>query len=112
MPKRKRIVVDFKKLLQDLKKGVPQDQLMKNYGFKTSTQLKTAIANATMAEGLIPKLVGGRGGRKSKEISQKVKVNSRGSLIIPKQLVGLAGLKAGEAFEVRKSKAGLSLKKV
>jgi len=108
----KRITVDSKKLLQDLKKGVPQNEMMKKYGFKTSTQLKTAIANATMAQGIIPELVGGRGGRKAKEASRKVKVNSRGSLIIPKQLIGLAGLKVGDSFDVRKSRAGLSLKKV
>ncbi|MBU0515201.1 MAG: hypothetical protein KJ621_10565 [Proteobacteria bacterium] len=108
----KRIAVDSKQLLKDLEKKVPQDQLMKKYRFKTSTQLKTAIANATMAAGLIPELVGGRAGRKAKEVSKKVKVNSRGSLIIPKQLISLAGLKVGQSFEVRKSKAGLSLKKV
>jgi hypothetical protein len=56
-----------------------------------------------MAEGIIPELVGGRTGRKAIEVSRTVKVNSRGSLIIPKQLISLAGLKVGESFQVRKS---------
>ncbi|MBU0516215.1 MAG: AbrB/MazE/SpoVT family DNA-binding domain-containing protein [Proteobacteria bacterium] len=109
MPKRK--PVDYKKLLQDLKRGVPQTEMMKRCGYKTSTQLKVAISNAIMSEGIIPRLVGGRGG-KAVEVNRKIKVNSRGSLIIPKQLVDLFGLKAGDSFEVRKSRAGLSLKKV
>ncbi|MBU0516833.1 MAG: AbrB/MazE/SpoVT family DNA-binding domain-containing protein [Proteobacteria bacterium] len=108
----KRIIDFFKNLLRDLKKGVPKDQLMKKYGFKTSTQLKTAIANAAMAQGIIPELAGGRGGLQAKEVSRKVKVNSRGSLIIPKQLAEKYGLKVGDTFEVSKSAAGLSLKKV
>lgn len=78
----------------------------------TSTQRKTAIANAIIAEGLIPELVGGRAGRKAKEVGRKVKVNSRGSLTIPKRLIGLAGLKVGDSFDARRSRAGLSLKKV
>jgi len=109
MPKRKK--VDYKKLLQDLKKGVPQSELMKRCGYKTSTQLKVAISNAIMAEGIVPGLVGGRGG-KPVEVSRRIQVNSRGSLIVPKQLVDLFGLKAGDSFEVRKSRAGMSLKKV
>jgi hypothetical protein len=107
----KRIKVDYNKLLKLLKDGVPQNEIMTKFGFKNSTQLKTAVANAAMEAKLIPKLIGGRGRTPAKAISKTVKVNSRGSLIIPKQVAGFYGLKVGDSFEVRKSKAGLSLKK-
>lgn len=107
----KRMKVDYKKLMKLVKDQVPQAEIMAKLGFKNVTQLKNALANAAMEEGMIPQLVGGRGAGKSKEISREVKVNSRGSLIIPKQLIEAMGLKVGNKFEVRKSKAGMSLKK-
>jgi hypothetical protein len=107
----KRMKVDNKKLLKLLKDGVPQSEIMAKFGFKNSTQLKTAVANAAMEADLIPKLIGGRGGAAVKAVNKTVKVNSRGSLIIPKQLAEFYGLRVGDSFEVRKSKAGLSLKK-
>jgi len=39
-------------------------------------------------------------------------VGVRGSLIIPRKLAEELGLRKGDAFDVRKSKSGLSLKKV
>ncbi|MBU0514890.1 MAG: AbrB/MazE/SpoVT family DNA-binding domain-containing protein [Proteobacteria bacterium] len=108
----KKLQVDAKKLLKMVKDGVPQKEIMSRLGFKTSTQLKTAITNAAMAEKILPPLVGGRKGGKQVAIKKNVKVNSRGSLIIPKQLIDAYGLKVGDSFEVRRSKAGMSLKKV
>ncbi len=108
----RKMKVDAKKLLKMVKDGVPQKEIMSRLGFKTSTQLKTAITNAAMAENILPPLVGGRKGGKEVQIKKNVKVNSRGSLIIPKQVIESYGLKVGDSFDVRKSKAGLSLKKV
>jgi AbrB family looped-hinge helix DNA binding protein len=42
---------------------------------------------------------------------KKVVVGKRGSLVIPKALVEVLGLQAGDGFVVRKTKAGISLKK-
>lgn len=108
----KKLKVDGKKLLKMVKDGVPQNEIMSRLGFKTSTQLKTAITNAAMDEKILPRLVGGRRGGKEVAVKKNVKVNSRGSLIIPKQIIDAYGLKVGDSFNVRKSKAGLSLKKV
>ena len=110
MARRKK--VDYKKLLKTVEAGTPQNEIMQKFGFKNSTQLKVAFANAAMEFDVIPKLVGGRRGRSAKAVTRNVKVNSRGSLIVPKQLVDSLGQKPGAEFEVRKSKAGLSLKRV
>ena len=108
----KRIKVDEAKLIKMVKSGVAQKEIMKQFGFKNVTQLKNAYANAAMAKGMIPKLAGGRGGRPKKELNREVKVGVRGSLIIPRKLAEELGIRKGDAFEARKSKSGLSLKKV
>ena len=102
--------IDYKQLMKMVKEGTHQNEIMEKFGFKTSTQLKVALANAAMEEGIIPQLEGGRSSA-SGEISNVIKVNARGSLIIPKKLVEKLELKAGDEYEVRKSAAGLSLRK-
>ena len=108
----KRIKVDEEKLIEMVKDGAVQKEIMKQFGFKNVTQLKNAYANAAMSKGMIPKLAGSRSGRPEKEVSRQVKVGARGSLIIPRKLAATLGLRAGDVFEVRRSKSGLSLKKI
>ena len=108
----KRKEVNFEELLKMIEDQVPQKDIMEKFGFGTVTQLKTAYANALMETGKATSLVGGRQSGAPKEISRVVKVNKRGSLIIPKQLVDSLGVKVDSKFEVRKSQAGLSLKRV
>lgn len=103
--------IDYKKLMKMVKEGTHQNEIMKKFGFKTSTQLKVALANAAMEEGMLPQLAGGRGSSAGSEVSNVIKVNARGSLVIPKKLVDSLGLQIGEEFTVRKSAAGLSLRK-
>jgi len=104
------MVVDNVALIEMVKNKVPQAQIMEKFRFKTSTQLKVAYVNALMETGQAPVLVSGRG-KKSKAMDNRISINKRGSLIIPKELVDHFGFKIDDAFEVRKSAAGLSLKK-
>ncbi len=108
MPKKKQI--DEKALLKAIADGTPQSDVMKDFGFKTSTQLKVAYANALMGAGQVPELKGKTKAKKA--ISRVVSVNSRGSLIIPKVLVEDLGLLENDHFEVAKSKVGISLKSI
>jgi hypothetical protein len=105
-----KMVVDNAALIEMIRDKVPQTQIMEKFGFKTSTQLKVAYANALMETGQAPVLVSGRG-NKAKAVDNRIAINKRGSLIVPKDLVDSFGFKIGDAFEVRKSAAGLSLKK-
>lgn len=102
--------VDNNVLLQMVKDKVPQNNIMAKLGFKTSTQLKVAYANALMESGQAPVLQVGRG-KKAKTTNPIVTVGKRGSIVISKDLVDQFGFKEGDSFEVRKSAAGLSLKK-
>ena len=110
MPRRKQI--DGKDLLRMIKEGSPQPEIMEKFGFKNSTQLKVAYANALMETGEAPEIKGKGKTKKAKPVNTKVTVNGRGSLIIPKALVDNMKIKAGQAFEVKKVASGIQLKKV
>lgn len=110
MPKHKKI--DEKKLVQMVKEGTEQNEIMETFGFKTSTQLKVAYANALMETGDAPKIKGsGKRGRK-KTVDMKVTVNKRGSLIISKKIIESMGIEIGAAFEAKKTASGIQLKKI
>lgn len=109
MPKKK--AIDGASLIKMVEDGVPRPEIMKKFKMKTSTQLTLAYAKAQMEAGKIAEIVGGRGGAKS-EPTNEVQVGKRGSLIISKGLVENLGLGIGDKFVVRKTKSGVSLKKV
>jgi hypothetical protein len=108
MPKKK--ALDTAKLIEMVKDETPQAEIMKKMGFKTSTQLKTAYMRALIAEGKVPAIKGGRGAGKS-EKAKEIGVGKRGSIIISKELVEGLGISAEDKFTVRKTKAGIALKK-
>ncbi|HSN24421.1 MAG TPA: hypothetical protein VLS45_09715 [Methylomicrobium sp.] len=108
MPKKK--TVDGAKLIKMIEDEAPQAEIMKKMGFKTSLQLKTAYMRALIAEGKIPGIKGGRGAGKAKKV-KTVGVGKRGSIVISKDLVESLGIGAGDKFTIRKTKAGIALKK-
>ena len=110
MAKRKQI--NGKALCKMIEEGKPQPEVMEKFGFKNSTQLKVAYANALMESGGAPKIKGKGGTKKVKPVKSKVTVNGRGSLIIPKALVESMKIEVGQAYEVKKTASGIQLKKV
>jgi hypothetical protein len=109
MPKKK--VIDAKKLVKMVKDEKPQPDIMKAFGFKTATQLKTAYMNALIAEGAVPAIKSGRRAAQ-KTVSNEVNVGKRGSIIIPKGIVEEMGFVEKDKFLVRKTKSGISLKRL
>jgi hypothetical protein len=109
MPKRKSI--DAARLIKLIDAETPQAEIMKKMGFKTSTQLKAAYMSALIAEGKVPAIKGGRGAAKAAR-AKVVGVGKRGSIVISKEWVESLGIGAQEKFTVRKTKAGIALKKV
>lgn len=109
MPKRKKI--DEKALIAMVAGGNPQKEIMEKFGFKTPIQLKVAYANAQIASGTIPEIQKGRK-TTAKAASKEATVNKRGSLVITKALVEEMGFAVGEVFAIRKTKSGISLRKI
>jgi hypothetical protein len=106
----KRKLVDGKALLKMIKDGTPQADILEKFGFKNSTQLKVAYANALMDSGEATAIKGAA--RKAKPVNTKVKVNGKGTLTIPKALIESLNIEVGKTFEVKKSSKGLTLTSV
>jgi hypothetical protein len=109
MPKKK--AVDTKALIKMVEAEETQNEIMKKFGFKTSMQLKTAYMNALIEAGKVIPIKGGRGAGKAGK-SKQLGVGKRGSIIIPVDVVQELGINSEDKFSVRKTKAGIALKKV
>ena len=84
---------------------------MKKLNIKTSKQLTVAYARAQIEAGKIREIAGGRGGAASGS-AYEITVGKRGSVIIPKEMAEGHGIAVGDKFSVRKTKAGIALKKI
>ena len=107
----KKIQIDESALIAMVKDGVAQKEIMEKFGLKTPTQLKVAYANALMAAGTVPEIIKGRKTAAAKT-SKAAAVNKRGSLVITKSLVEEMGFVVGDTFAIRKTKSGISLRKI
>ena len=108
----KKMEIDQAKMVKMINQGKPQNEIMDAFGFKNSSQLKVAYINALMEAGKVSSIKSSRGAGKSTAAKREVSVSKRGSLVIPKEMIAALGLKEGDTFHVRPTKAGLSLKKL
>jgi hypothetical protein len=110
MPARKQI--NAKKLLKAVESKRNSKDIMAEFGIKTQAQLKSMYVDALVAQGRISAIVRSRG-RKKADGSKKesLRINKRGSLIVPREIVEQMGFAIGDSFAVKKTAAGVSLKK-
>ena len=109
MPKKK--AFDAKKLVKMVKDETHQQEIMKAFGFKTSAQVKAAYFRALVESGEVPGIKGGRGGSKA-AMAKPIGVGKRGSIILSAEKVSELGIGKDDKFTVRKTRAGIALKKV
>lgn len=102
-------LVEHNALVQAVEMGLPKAEIMEKFGIKSLAALKVAYFDALAA---LEKIQDINKGSKPKKVDNKIKINSRGSLVIPKQLVGYLELDPLDTFEVVKDGSGLLLKKV
>jgi hypothetical protein len=107
----KKVEFDGKKLLKMIKDEVPKNEIMEKFKFKTATQLKNAHYRALVESGEVPGILGGRGAGKSAK-AKLIGVGKRGSIIIAAEKVAELEIGKDDKFTVRKTKAGIALKKV
>lgn len=111
MPKKKKI--DEKKLIKAVEDGMTSKEIMAKFGFSTLAQLKSFYLDALTGEGKVPSITFARGKAAAPAGKSKLfKVNKRGSLIVPKEMIETMGFKIGDSFSVRKTVAGISLKTI
>jgi AbrB family looped-hinge helix DNA binding protein len=106
MPPRK--TIDDDALLKMVQDGLHQKEILTQLGLKTGTQLKLAYIGALMNSGQVPAIQSDQP-RRGGKTRFAVRVNKRGSLIIPPSIADRLGLKEGDAFDAAKTKSGLAL---
>ena len=100
--------VDYKKLLEMVKSGTPQAEIMKALKFNTTTQFKNHYLSALIEA---PEIITGRTSAKSAP-AKETSVSKRGSVVISKWLIEGMGFAEGATFTVRKTKSSISLKRM
>lgn len=103
----KKRLVEHNALVQAIEMGVPKEDVMQRFSYKSLNALKVAYLNGLTALGKVASV---KTQRKEKSVDKKVKINSRGSLVIPKALVDTLGLNESTEFRVEKVGDGLALK--
>ena len=109
MPAKKK--VDYKKLIKAVESGKSQAEIIKNFKFNTATQFKNHYLNALIEAGKAPEIVTSRASKKSAPAKEAF-VSKRGSVVIANKLIEEMGFAVGDKFAVRKTKSGISLKKL
>ncbi len=97
-------MVEHNALIQAIEAGVSQQELMQQFGFATLRALKIGYLQALVALGKVPAITSGR---RRKDVDRVIGVNSRGSLVIPKQVVDALGLDKTAMFRVEKDGGGV-----
>jgi hypothetical protein len=107
MPKKK--AINEKALIKAVSDQMPQAQIIKKFGFKTSAQMRNAYLTALINSGQAPAITKSK--KKAGAVATSIKVGKRGSLIVPKALVESFGYNEGDTFTVKSTKAGIRLVK-
>ncbi len=106
MPKKKKI--DSKALIKAVESGLTRREIMARFGFKIPGQVTTYYLDALVGAGRAKGIVGRPPKAAGKE--ETVKVNQRGSISVPKEMIKRMGFKEGNRFHVGKTRAGIILK--
>lgn len=107
MPAKKK--VNGAKLIKMVESGKHQQEIMKDFKFNTTAQLKAHYLDALMKAGKAPEIKSGRAKTKAAP-GKEVFVSKRGSVVVPKAMIEEMGFAEGSKFTVRKTKSGISLK--
>lgn len=109
MPAKKK--VNYKKLLEAVESGKTQAEIIKDFKFNTATQFKNHYLNALVESGKAPAIQTKRGSSDGSPVKEAV-VGKRGSVVISKGLISDMGFSEGDKFSIRKTKTGISLRKM
>jgi hypothetical protein len=109
MPRKKK--VDAAKLIKAVESGRSSKEIMAEFGFNTPTQFKSYYLDALIEKGKAAGITGKAPRASKTKKAEGIKVNKRGSLVIPKKRIEGMGFKVGAEFNIRKTKSGISLKR-
>lgn len=104
---------DGKKLVDMVRKGIPDKEIMKQLGIQTKASLKKMYYDALVEAGKIKDIMTERKLKKARGPRKRpVTIGKRGTILLSKpMLVEQLGFKVGDKFTVSKRKDSIILKK-
>ena len=104
---------ETKRLLDMVKKGIPDKELMKELGVQTRASLRRMYYDALVEAGKIKDIMTERQKKKVAPRRRPLSIGKRGTILLGKPLlVDQLGFKKGDRFSVAKRKDRIILKKV
>lgn len=99
---------EAKKIIEMVKKGMPDKEIMKELGIQTGASLKRMYYNALVEAGKIKDILTEREVEKKRTLS----ITKRGTILLGKTLlIDKFGFKEGDKFTVSKRKNSIVLRK-
>ena len=101
-----------KKIIDMVKKGVPDKEIMKELGIQTKASLKRMYYDALVEAGKIKGIITETKMRKAKARKRPLIIGKRGTILLSnKLLVEQLGFKKGDKFTLSKRRDNIILKK-
>jgi len=103
---------DAKKLIEMVKKGIPDKEIMKELGIQTSASLKKMYYDALVEVGKIKDIMTERKLKKAAPRKRTMTIGKRGTILLSKPLlVDQLGFKEGDKFTLSKRRDSIILRK-
>jgi len=103
---------DGKKLIEMVRKGIPDKEIMRELGIQTKASLRRMYYDALVEGGKIKDIVTERARKKTEPKRRALKIGKRGTILLSKALlVDQFGFKKGDKFSVAKRKGSIILRK-
>jgi hypothetical protein len=101
-----------KKLIEMVKKGKPDKEIMKELGIKTKASLRRMYYDALVEAGRIRDILTEKRVKKARPKRRALKIGKRGTILLSKPLlVDQLGFKKGDKFSVSKRRDSIILRK-
>jgi hypothetical protein len=106
------MATEYKELIEMVKKGVPDKQIMKELGIQTKSSLKRMYYDALVEAGKIRDILTQKEAKKAKAKDKTSSITKRGIITLSNRLViDDFGFKEGDVFTVSKRKDSIILRK-
>ncbi len=100
------------RLIEMVKKGNPDREIMRELGIKTRSSLRRMYYDALVEAGEIKDIMTEKEGKKARPERRALKIGKRGTVLLSKLLmVDQLGFKKGDKFSVAKRRDSIILKK-
>ena len=100
------------KLIEMVRKGIPDKEIMKELGIQTRASLKRMYYDALVEAGKIKDILTERKVKKAAPMRRALRIGKRGTILLSKALlVDQLGFKKGDKFSVIKRRDSITLRK-